>query len=114
MLANSEAANVDGLGLTLIGPTRTHQVVAVDPAIYDQYTGKYKLGPGAIFTIRREGDRLFAELTGQEKYEIFPQSQTDFFYKVVDAQLTFHKDQDGKVTYLILHQNGVDQKAARQ
>ena len=53
-------------------------------------------------------------LTGQQNFEVFPESENDFFYKVVDAQLTFHKDKAGKVNYLILHQNGADQKATRE
>ena len=44
--------------------------------------------------------------TGQPKAEVFPESETNFFAKVVDAQLTFVKDASGKVTHLVLHQNG--------
>ena len=47
-----------------------------------------------------------AQLTGQSSLEIFPESETEFFYKVVDAQLTFVKNNKGEVTSLILHQNG--------
>ncbi len=63
----------------------------------------------APFSIKREGDRVFAQLTGQSYLEIFPRSETEFFYKVVDAQLSFMKDKDGKATSLTPHQNGIDQ-----
>jgi hypothetical protein len=32
---------------------------------------------------------------------------------VVDAHMTFVKDSAGKVTHLILHQNGIDQKVTK-
>jgi hypothetical protein len=86
--------------------------VAVDPKIYDAYVGQYELGAGEVFTIRRDGDKLGAQLTGQPNFQVFPESETNFFYKVVDAQLTFVKEAGGKVTGLVLHQNG--DKTARK
>ena len=74
--------------------------------------GKYELSPTFALTVTREGDRLITQATGQGKLEVFPESETKFFLKVVDAQLTFVKE-DGKVTNVILHQNGRDMKAKR-
>jgi CubicO group peptidase (beta-lactamase class C family) len=78
----------------------------VDPAVYDTLVGKYDYGNGAVLTVTREGNQLFAQLTGQPKFEIFPQSDAEYFWKVVDAQVTFVKDAGGKVTKAIHHQNG--------
>ena len=47
-----------------------------------------------------------AQATGQPKFELFPTSETEFFLKVVEAQVTFVRDEAGKVTQLILNQNG--------
>jgi CubicO group peptidase (beta-lactamase class C family) len=80
--------------------------VKVNPQIYEDYVGSYQLVPGFIITVTREGDKLMAQATAQPKFEIFPESEAKFFYKVVDAQITFVKDKDGKVTHLILHQGG--------
>jgi hypothetical protein len=93
-------------------PEKERAAINLDPKIYDAYAGQYELAPGAVFTVRRDGDRLLAQLTGQTFLEVFPESQTDFFYKVVDARLTFVKNDKGEVTDLILHQNG-DHKARR-
>ncbi len=78
----------------------------VPPKVYDAYVGQYELAPGNVMTIRRDGDKLRAQLTGQPNFEVFPESETSFFYKVVDAQITFVRDEKGKVTQLVLHQNG--------
>ena len=76
------------------------------PATLDRYVGQYRLAPNLVFTIRRDGDRLLARLTGQSFLEIFPESESEFFYTNVDATITFVKDDRGRVTRLVLHQNG--------
>jgi len=79
----------------------------VDPSTYDAFVGKYDYGEGkAILTVSREGDHLFAQLTGQPKFEIYPKSPTEFFWKVVAAQVQFVKNDAGKVTKAIHHQGG--------
>jgi CubicO group peptidase (beta-lactamase class C family) len=88
-------------------------VAKIDPNVYDAYVGQYQLAPTFILTITREGDRLMTQATGQGKLEVFPESETKFFLRVVDAQITFVKDDSGTVTHLILHQGGRDQKATR-
>jgi hypothetical protein len=66
-----------------------------------------------VITVTREGDHLFAQLTGQPKAEIFPKSDRDFFPKVVNAQFTFDAGTDGKATSVTLQQNGNKQTATR-
>jgi hypothetical protein len=83
-----------------------HKQIAVDPQILQTYVGDYQLPGGLIFTVTRSGDELSAKLGGQPAFPIFPESETQFFYKVVDAQLTFVKDAQGQTTSVVLHQNG--------
>ena len=83
-----------------------HAEVKVDPTVYDTLVGKYDCGHGTMLTVTREGNQLFAQLTGQQKFEIFPESETEYFLKVVDAQVTFVKDAVGKTTKAIIHQGG--------
>ncbi len=81
--------------------------IQLAPSALDSYVGKYDYGQGkVIMTVSREGDRLFAQLTGQPKFEIFPKSETVFFWKVVPAQITFVKDAAGKVAKGIHEQGG--------
>jgi hypothetical protein len=94
-------------------PPKERQAVKLDPKLYNTYVGEYQLAPSAVFTIRRDGDRLLVRLTGQVFLEIFPESETEYFYKAVDAQITFVKDNQGHITNLILHQNGQNLKATK-
>ena len=120
VLSNNEFSNAgriarDLLAISLGEPYQTpvqRVAVAVDPAIFDAYAGRYQLGPDFILTVTREGDRLMTQATGQQKLEVFPESETKFFAKAVDIQITF-VNEGGKVTHLILIQNGREQRAPR-
>jgi hypothetical protein len=90
------------------------QAVKVNPSIYDAYACEYELAPTFSITVTREGDRLFAQATGQPRFEVFPASETRFFLKVVDAEIEFVRDADGKATGLVLHQGGRDAPGKRK
>ena len=92
---------------------KERKAVAVDPKIFDRYIGKYELAPEFAITITRDGDHLFEQATNQEKFEIFPESAKEFFLRVVDAQITFVTDANGRATELILHQGGEDHHGKR-
>jgi CubicO group peptidase (beta-lactamase class C family) len=81
----------------------------VDPKLLDTYVGEYELAPGFTITIIKEGNDLFGQATGQSKFQLYPETTTKFFLKVVDAKIEFFKDASGKVTHLMLYQNGEHQ-----
>jgi serine-type D-Ala-D-Ala carboxypeptidase/endopeptidase len=87
--------------------------VTLEPSVLAKYVGQYQLAPDAMLAISRLNSRLFAQITRQPEIEIFASGPRSFFYKVVDAQLTFEQDAQGRVTAAVLHQNGVDQRAPR-
>ena len=89
------------------------EAVQVDPGLYDAYQGVYQLAPGFSLTITHDGDRLLAQATGQPQVEIFPESETKFFLKVVNAQITFVREGGGPAEELILHQGGRDMPGKR-
>lgn len=90
-----------------------HAMVEVDPELFDNYVGRYQFAVGVFMTITRNGDRLMAELSKQAALEVFPESETRFFYLRVEAQISFQRDGNGPASKLTLHQNGVDQDAVR-
>jgi D-alanyl-D-alanine-carboxypeptidase/D-alanyl-D-alanine-endopeptidase len=94
-------------------PPETRAEVALPAAVLDQYVGVYSLDKTVRFTLLRRGDGLVARLTGQPFFPIFASARDEFFYQIVDAQLSFHRDAEGRVTGLTLHQNGRDMAASR-
>ncbi len=111
--------DIDDIGWHLLNPRfklkndRARQVAEIDHRVYDAYVGRYEITPQAAFVITRDRDHLFAKLADQPTVEVYPESETEFFYTIVDAQLTFVIDKAGVVTHLVLHQNGIDQKAKK-
>ena len=89
------------------------KLVAVDAKVLERYVGQYEIGPGFVLTVTREGSHLFAEATGQPRFEIFPTAATEFFLKAVDAQLTFHTEKGERADSVVLHQGGRDTPARR-
>ena len=85
----------------------------VDPKVYDAYAGRYEIARGEEMVVTREGDQLMIQAKGQPKLEIFPESPTEFFMKIVDVQVTFVKDDQGEVTHMLLRQGGRETKAKR-
>jgi D-alanyl-D-alanine-carboxypeptidase/D-alanyl-D-alanine-endopeptidase len=121
VLSNAEtAAGIDDIGLHVLdarfpllrAPT-THTQTTVDPKLFDRYVGRYAVAPTFIFTVTREGDHLFVQATGQPRFELFAESEKDYFLKAVDAQVTFESDAGDKATGLVLHQNGQSIPAKR-
>lgn len=94
-------------------PPKQHHEIALDPAVLDRYVGRYQLAPNFVIAITREDDHLVLQATGQGKNEMFAEALAEFFLKAVDAQVTFVPDGTGRVTRLILHQNGRDMPAER-
>lgn len=101
MAAEVSPPNVDNSG-----PAR--QEVSVDAATLDGYVGFYKLNDNAILTVTRDGDQLSIRRTGQAAVPVYAQDKTDFFAKIVNAQITFVTDTKGAATSLVLHQGGRD------
>lgn len=95
-------------------PESAFDEIPLDREILARYVGKYEGRPQLTFTVDLEEGKLMIQLTGQPAIQIFPKSETEFFYRVVDAQITFGLDDEGAVTHLTLHQNGKDIRAVRQ
>ncbi|ERF86203.1 DUF3471 domain-containing protein [Bradyrhizobium viridifuturi] len=89
-------------------PIAARQEIAVDPAVLDHYAGFYRLNDRAVFTVTPDGQHLVMQLTGQRPVRFFAESATEFFARIVDAQVSFVVGPDGRATSLVLHQNGSD------
>ena len=108
---------IDDIGFHLIDstlplqeprPVVVHAEIKLDPGSLDRFVGEYQLAPGFSIVVTKENDALWAQATGQSRFQIFPEAPERFFFKVVDAQISFTMDGTGKVTGLTLHQGGRD------
>ncbi len=88
-------------------------IVSLPTAALVACVGEYQLAPGFILAVTLEGNSLMAQATGQGKIEMYPESGTRFFLKVVDAQIEFQNGSDGRMSSLTLHQGGAHMPAPR-
>jgi CubicO group peptidase (beta-lactamase class C family) len=88
---------------------------AYDAEAFDEFVGRYAMDarPAFILTFSREGDTLYTQATGQSRLEIVPTSDSSFALIVVEASVTFHRNADGEVDGVTLHQGGAENHATR-
>ncbi|MDR7299325.1 CubicO group peptidase (beta-lactamase class C family) [Pelomonas aquatica] len=72
--------------------------------------GVYAVTPQFKLTIRADGQRLFAQATGQAEFELFAKAPRRFFAKVTPLEIEF--DADGKA--LTLFQGGATPRFVRE
>jgi len=87
-------------------PPAEKKEITLATDILKQYIGKYELQPGFILEVTVKGNQIFAQATGQPQFEIFAESEDNFFLKVVPAKLVFSKDENGVINMTTLHQGG--------
>lgn len=109
ILTNS-TTGADDLGFHLLHEQlplkEIKQSIVVDEFILKEYAGVYEIAPTFLITVTHEKDGLHVQATGQPKINIYPESESKFFLKVVPAQVEFKRNAANQVEKLILFQNG--------
>ncbi len=122
VLDNAVQGWVDAVGADLAAGGRPTDPPTVTPvhvitrtaADLAPLVGNYQLAPGLVITISHAAGTLYLQVTGQPKVRLVATSPNDFAVTVVDATITFERGDDGRVSALVLHQNGRDQRGPRQ
>ncbi len=138
VLANLEGSAVSRIALDLsaillgepydLPVNRTE--VAVDPNVFDGVVGEYlvrpavtavlpwfgerELRPAAILTVSRRENFLFAQMTGQGRFRLLPESADRYFSPADEIQIRFIRDETGRGVALVLRQQGREVKAERK
>ena len=95
------------------GQSKTRPRMTVSPQLMEPLVGTYEITPAFRIVVSRRNDRLFAQLTGLQRFEIFPESDRDFFFKVVDAVISFDTDGQATAPQLTFRLNGTDRIGKR-
>jgi hypothetical protein len=124
VLTNSGGAGADDIGMHLLNPdlplapkpapVPQRTATEVSPDVLARYVGRYPLAPGFVLEVSVRDGALYVHPTGQPVLRLWPETETRFFLKEVDAVIDFERDASGKVTGLVLHQNGRDMPAKRE
>lgn len=119
MLTNSASERNDDIPFHLLSgrplkPAPPKRIgIALGAEALEPLVGRYRFSPTRFITVTREGDRLFAQLTGQWRFEVFPESPTEVFWLVAPARMRFEIGPDGRAAGLMFSQDGRDLAATR-
>lgn len=109
--------DVNDIGAHLINPAfplrAQRPAMPVAPERLAVLVGSYRITPTLILTVTRLGARLFAEASGEPAFEIFPASETEFFYRRLAIQLSFELGADGRAASVVMHARGGDRRGTR-
>ncbi len=68
------------------------EVVAIDAAKLDAYTGRYLVNPDRVLTVTKENGHLYGEPTQTPKVELYPVSENGFISTDQNVEYTFSGD----------------------
>jgi hypothetical protein len=119
LLASGDSSSAQGALARMIGLREAADDVSgrveveVGEEVLRTYVGEYELSSTAQLNVILANGTLFVKLASQDWLPFFPESESEFLSRTVDAQISFSTDDTGAVTALVLHQNGRDQTALR-
>ncbi|HEV2180158.1 MAG TPA: serine hydrolase [Gemmatimonadaceae bacterium] len=120
VMTNSGGAGADDIGFHLLDPAlpltaapKQYTAIVLPRDVLAKYVGTYRLAPNLAIEVTVDDSALYMHPTDQPTYRLWPMSQTDFFLKEADVQLSFVVDTQGKATSAVLHQNGQDVPATK-
>jgi D-alanyl-D-alanine-carboxypeptidase/D-alanyl-D-alanine-endopeptidase len=120
VVLNNSSVELPGLGLKqLVEPLPEKRSlplpneVPVDPSVLAGCAGTYTAG-GFAFEISPEAGHLSMKVPGQSGLALFPASAERFFARTADVDLTFGKDEGGRVTRVILEQPWLKMECRRK
>ena len=94
ILTNS-SQNSDDIGFKLLDVSSQlrskfkSDAIELAESTLSKYVGVYELSPDFKISVTKEGKQLFAQATGQDRFEIYPETDSLFFITVIDAKISF-------------------------
>ena len=71
----------------------------------ERYKGFFEITPTFGLEVTVENNQMIVQATGQQKVELYAESESKFFMTAVDAQIEFFNNDKGEVEKLVLYQN---------
>jgi len=88
--------------------------IKLDPKLLDSFVGKYEFGPNAVATATREGDVIRWRGGNRMPVTLVPLSETQFFAKETETEITFVKNETGQVTGAVLRLGSCQDSKAKK
>jgi predicted alpha/beta superfamily hydrolase len=105
----------EGFAFVLPPPIRYEPAVVLAAAELDRVTGAYRMPDGRVTSVKRDGAKLFVQMTGLGgQAELMPETATHFFIPGFDSVLVFELPASGQATAVDMKINGISIRAVRQ
>lgn len=82
------------------------KTVSLAPDILEEYVGEYSLKDQLKLKVFIKQGKLLVNDGRHPQFEIYPQSENQFFLEGVDAEIKFTRTSEGKVSGLVLRDDG--------
>ena len=107
-------ANKESIGKEVNKPMpEARKEITLSNTVLKPYAGKYELAPNFHVEVTIEDNQIFAQATGQGKFEIFAENESTFFAKVTPLKVTFNKNDSNKIESFTLYQGGQETVAKK-
>jgi CubicO group peptidase (beta-lactamase class C family) len=121
VLSNTATGQVDVIAESIIQsmagmdvrPKPIRKTVDVEREVMKRLVGRYQLSPVFTLDVQLQNSHLVVQATNQPAVRVYPESETTWHYRVVDAKLVFDLPESGAATSLTLHQHGLQLPAKR-
>ncbi len=101
-------ANLDFEG----GANPVRKPVAINPKVLDDYAGYYEI-QGFVGGVKRQGDALMMDGDNGPPEQVYPLSESEFFFKGAPGSIRFARDAQGKVTEIVANMGGGERHVKR-
>lgn len=107
VLTNS-AVSLDNVAMAALVPGAKEEPkqLALEPAVLEEYAGRYLLKPGVVLTVGSAPFGLTIQVSGQNKVPAFAIARDEFFARSNNATFIFKRAGSGAVESLEGRQNG--------
>jgi hypothetical protein len=85
---------------------RPRKEVTLDPVVLDRYVGEYQSAASPVFSILRDGDRLFVRLPYMGTLPLRPENEHDFYVPELLVEFVFDWDAQGRVEQMLFGGRG--------
>ena len=117
VLANTEAMSTEYLARRLatyaIGKPWNPVAIAMTAEQLREYEGVYTIDDKTSRTLTVADGKLFSQRTGGGRLDVLPRARDQFFFEDSFTTMSFERGADGKVTAMVVTQNGTPERAVR-
>ncbi len=79
----------------------------------EEYEGRYALAENFDIHVYTQSGQLWGQGSKQLPFQLYNYKKDHFFITEIEAEISFVRDKKGKITHMVLHQNGQDIKGRK-